>query len=124
MADETQGPLTRSIHAGAVAGEDVVPPLRRSVITRFDTAERFGRVMDGEEEGFLYGRLGSTRRSRRGRDRGAGGLAEAGSDRLRHGRRARRLVALVPNGGRLVVALQTYGNTISLFRDQVGRAST
>ena len=56
MADDTRGPSTRSIHAGAVAGEDVVPPLRRSVITRFDTAERFGAVMEGSEEGYLYGR--------------------------------------------------------------------
>ena len=53
------GPSTRSIHAGSVPGEDVVPPLRRSVITRFDTAERFGAVMAGEEEGYLYGRIAS-----------------------------------------------------------------
>jgi len=53
------GPSTRSIHAGSVPGEDVVPPLRRSVITRFDTAERFGAVMAGTEEGYLYGRIAS-----------------------------------------------------------------
>jgi cystathionine beta-lyase/cystathionine gamma-synthase len=121
MADETQGPSTRSIHAGAVPGEDVVPALRRSVITRFDTAQRFGAVMDGSEEGYLYGRLGSpTVRET------AAAIAElegaeaceltASGMAAVHG----AIVALVPNGGRLVVALQTYGNSISLFRDLVG----
>ncbi len=121
MADETRGPSTRSIHAGAVAGEDVVPPLRRSVITRFDTAERFGAVMEGSEEGYLYGRLGSpTVRET------AAAIAELegaeACELTASGMAAvhAAIVGLVPNGGRLVVALQTYGNSISLFRDLVG----
>ena len=122
MADEDWGPSTRSIHAGAVAGEDVVPPLRRSVITRFDTAERFGAVMEGSEEGYLYGRLGSP--TVRETATAIGELEGAEACELTasgmaavHG----AIVALVPNGGRLVVALQTYGNSISLFREFVGR---
>jgi cystathionine beta-lyase/cystathionine gamma-synthase len=115
------GPSTRSIHAGGVPGEDVVPPLRRSVITRFDTAERFGAVMAGEEEGYLYGRIASpTVRET------AAAIAELegaeGCELTASGMAAvhAAIVTLVPNGGRLVVALQTYGNSISLFRDFLG----
>jgi cystathionine beta-lyase/cystathionine gamma-synthase len=121
MPDDTRGPSTRSIHAGAVAGEDVVPPLRRSVITRFDTAERFGAVMAGTEEGYLYGRLGSpTVRETAAaiaelEGAEAGELTSSGMAAVHAA-----IVALVPNGGRLLVALQTYGNSISLFRDLVG----
>ena len=102
-------------------GEDVVPPLRRSVITRFDSAERFGAVMEGSEEGYLYGRLGSpTVRET------AAAIAELegaeACELTASGMAAvhAAIVALVPNGGRLVVALQTYGNSISLFRELVG----
>lgn len=121
MADEPRGPSTRSIHAGYVPGEDVVPPLRRSVITRFDTAERFGAVMEGSEEGYLYGRIASpTVRET------AAAIAELegaeAAELTSSGMAAvhAAIVALVPNGGRLVVALQTYGNSISLFRDFLG----
>jgi len=115
------GPSTRSIHAGSVPGEDVVPPLRRSVITRFDTAERFGAVMAGTEEGYLYGRIASpTVRET------AAAIAELegaeGCQLTASGMAAvhAAIVTVVPNGGRLVVALQTYGNSISLFRDFLG----
>jgi len=115
------GPSTRSIHAGAVPGEDVVPPLRRSVITRFDSAERFGAVMAGTEEGYLYGRIASpTVRET------AAAIAELegaeGCELTASGMAAvhAAMVTVVPNGGRLVVALQTYGNSISLFRDFLG----
>jgi methionine-gamma-lyase len=115
------GPSTRSIHAGGVAGEDVVPPLRRSVITRFATAERFGAVMAGDEEGYLYGRISSPTVHET-----AAAIAELeGAERCEltaSGMAAvhAAMVTLVPNGGRLVVALQTYGNSISLFRDFLG----
>ena len=115
------GPSTRSIHAGTVSGEDVVPPLRRSVITRFDTAERFGAVMAGTEEGYLYGRIASpTVRET------AAAIAELegaeGCELTASGMAAvhAAIVTVVPNGGRLVVALQTYGNSISLFREFLG----
>jgi cystathionine beta-lyase/cystathionine gamma-synthase len=114
------GPSTRSIHAGGDGGEDVVAPLRRSVITRFDTAERFGRVMAGVEDGFLYGRIASptvqaTAAAIAELEGAESALLTASGMAAVHA----TIVALVPVGGRLVVARQVYGNSLSLFRDLI-----
>jgi cystathionine beta-lyase/cystathionine gamma-synthase len=118
---ERFGPSTRAIHAGGKGGEDVIAPVRRSVISRFDTAERFGRVMAEEEAGYLYSRLGNPTAMET-----AGAIAdlegaEAG-ELTASGMAAvhAAVVALVPSGGRLVTARQAYGNSVSLFRDLIG----
>jgi cystathionine beta-lyase/cystathionine gamma-synthase len=114
------GPSTRAIHAGASVSEDVAPPLRRSVIGTFDTAARFGDVMEGVEEGYLYGRLGNPTVLETARAIAALEGAEAAA-LTASGMAAvhAAVVALVPNGGRIVLALQSYGNSISLLRDLI-----
>ncbi len=118
---ERFGPSTRAIHAGVAGGEDVIAPIRRSVISRFDTAERFGRVMAEEEAGYLYGRLGNPTVMETARAIAELEGAEA-CELTASGMAAvhAAVVALVPTGGRLVAALQAYGNSVSLFRDLVG----
>jgi methionine-gamma-lyase len=118
---ERFGPSTRAIHAGEPGGEDIIGSVRRSVISRFDSAERFGRVMAEEEAGYLYSRLGNPTVLET-----AGAIAELegaeACELTASGMAAvhAAVVALVPTGGRLVAARQAYGNSVSLFRDLVG----
>lgn len=118
--DWEQGPSTRAIHAGSQAGDDAVGSLRRSVIGRFDSSRRFAAVMAGEEEGYLYGRLGNPTVLET-----ASAIAElegAGACELTASGMAAihaTLVALLPNGGHLVQAIQAYGNAASLIRDTI-----
>jgi cystathionine beta-lyase/cystathionine gamma-synthase len=112
------GISTRAIHAGAREGDDVIAPLARSVIQRFDTAERFGRVMAEEEAGFLYSRLGNATTA----DTAAAIAALEGAEAAvltASGMAAvhAAVLALAPGGSRVVVALSAYGNTVSLLRD-------
>jgi methionine-gamma-lyase len=122
MADRTLGPSTRAIHAALGRDGTVVGPVERSVIARFDTASRFARVMAGEEEGFLYGRLGANPTveaaaaavaSLEGAD---AGLVTASGMAAIHA----AVVAHLPARGRLVASNALYGNTLSLFRDHIG----
>jgi methionine-gamma-lyase len=60
MTKRKRGLSTRAIHSPARpagAGEPLVQPIVASTTFAFDTAARFGRVMSGEEYGFLYARL-------------------------------------------------------------------
>jgi methionine-gamma-lyase len=92
------------------------------VIARFDTAARFARVMAGEEEGYLYGRIGSNPTvdaaatavaDLEGAE--AGLLAASGMAAIHAA-----VIALLPARGRLVASSALYGNTLSLFRDHIG----
>jgi cystathionine beta-lyase/cystathionine gamma-synthase len=114
------GPSTRAIHAGAQDGDDTIGPLRRSVIGRFDTARRFADVMAGEEDGYLYGRLGNPTVLATAAAIAELDHAEA-AELVASGMAAvhATLLAVLPNGGRLVLARQSYGNTISLVRDTI-----
>ena len=122
MADPSLGPSTRAIHAALGRGGNVVGPVERSVIARFDTAARFGRVMAGEEEGYLYGRIGSNPTVEAAAAAVAGlegaerGLLTASGMAAIHA----AVVAHLPAGGRLVASSALYGNTLSLFRDHIG----
>ena len=122
MADLSHGPSTRAIHAALGRGGNVVGPVERSVIARFDTAARFGRVMAGEEEGYLYGRIGSNPTVEAAAAAVAGlegaerGLLTASGMAAIHA----AVVAHLPAGGRLVASSALYGNTLSLFRDHIG----
>lgn len=112
------GISTRAIHAGARDGDDVVAPLARSVIQRFDTAERFGRVMAEEEEGFLYSRLGNATASDTAAaiaqlEGAEAGILTASGMAAVHA----VVMALAPAGSRVVATRSAYGNTLSLLRD-------
>lgn len=114
------GDSTRSIHAGGADDPDgdVVGAVHRSVIGRFGSAERFGRVMAGEEPGMLYGRLWNRSTDAAARAIAAlegvpAGLVTASGMAAIHA----ALVALVPGGGRAVFVQPLYGNTLSLARD-------
>jgi cystathionine beta-lyase/cystathionine gamma-synthase len=122
LADRTHGPSTRSIHAALGEGGTVMRPVDRSVIARFDTAARFARVMAGEEEGYLYGRIGSNPTvdaaagAIAGLEGAEAGLLTASGMAAIHA----AVVALLPARGRLVTSSALYGNTLSLFRDHLG----
>jgi methionine-gamma-lyase len=122
MADPSLGPSTRAIHAALGGGGNVVGGVERSVIARFDTAARFGRVMAGEEEGYLYGRIGANPTvdaaaaaiaGLEGAERGL--LTSSGMAAIHAA-----VVAHLPARGRLVASSALYGNTLSLFRDHIG----
>ncbi len=119
-AADVPGPSTRSIHAGAerAPDDDVIEPVHRSVIGRFATAERFGRVMAGDEAGMLYGRIWNRTTDATGRalaelEEVEAALVTASGMAAIHA----ALVALVPGGGRAVFVQPLYGNTLSLARD-------
>ncbi len=60
MTERERGLATRAIHSRPVreaSGDPVVAPIVASTTFSFDTAEEFGRVMSGEDYGFLYSRL-------------------------------------------------------------------
>jgi len=122
MADRPLGPSTSVIHAALGRQGAVVGGLERSVIARFDTAARFARVMAGEEDGFLYARLGSNptvaaAASAVATLEGAEtGLLTASGMAAIHA----AVVAHLPARGRLVASNALYGNTLSLFRDHLG----
>ena len=122
MSGRTLGPSTRAIRS--VAGHDgtVVGGIERSVIARFDTAERFGRVMAGEEKGFLYGRMGGNPTVERvaagvaGLEGAEAGLLTASGMAAVHA----VLLAHLPADGKIVLSNALYGNSLSLARDVLG----
>jgi methionine-gamma-lyase len=122
LADRPLGPSTRTIHAALGRDGTVVGSLDRSVIARFDTAARFARVMAGEEDGFLYGRLGANptveaaAAAIAGLEGAEAGLLTASGMAAIHA----AVIAHLPAGGRLVASSALYGNTLSLFRDHIG----
>ncbi len=113
---------TTAIHAGLQrpATDDVIPPVHRSAIGRFDTAARFGRVMDGTEPGLLYGRIwnptvADAAAAVAALEGAESGLLTASGMAAIHA----AVVAHTARGGRLVADRRLYGNTVSLFRDHV-----
>jgi methionine-gamma-lyase len=119
VTERRRGISTSAIHGGErphAPGEPVATPIVTATTFSFETAETFGRVMSGEEYGFLYGRLRNPTVEELD-----GALAELERAEAAHtyssGMAAissALLATLVP-GDTLLAATQLYGTTYSLL---------
>ena len=113
-------PATAAVHGGRppqLPGSPVVPPVHRSVIYEFDTAEQFADVMEDSSRGYLYSRIRNP-----STDELAAVMAElegaeaalcyaSGMAAISAG-----LELLAPPGTVVVAAEQLYGQTFALLR--------
>jgi methionine-gamma-lyase len=117
-------PATAAIHAGRPGDAErellldpVVPPVHRSVIYEFPSAERFAAVMADERLGYLYSRLRNP-----STDELAAAVAELEGAESAHcyasgiAAVSDAVALLAPPGTRVVAAPQLYGQTYSLLR--------
>jgi methionine-gamma-lyase len=125
MTDGRRGLATRLIHAGGTVdapGDAVVAPLVVSTTFEFESAAEFGRVMSGEEYGFLYGSI----RNPTLEDLAAAcaEVEAAGAAQVFASGMAGIAAALFSNleaGDTLLVSSQLYGNTYSLVERHIRR---
>ena len=121
-----RGFSTRAIHPpsppAASGGEPVVPPIVTATTFSFDTAARFGRVMDEEEYGYLYTRLRNpTLEAVNGVIADLEGAEAALGFGSGMGAIASALLTSLEPGDTLLAPRQIYGTTYTLIERQVRR---
>lgn len=130
-SSETWGPSTRAVHPPAFpmpSQPGLTPPVWRTAVFTFETAQDYADVLGGRSPGYTYSRLdnptvdgfaaavASLEDPRDGREPIAGQGFSSGMSAI-----STALMALVESGDHIVAPAQIYGGTYALLNDTLAR---